>query len=298
MALVDVEVVDASGNRCPAALNPIHFTLSGAAEWRGGIAQGSSVPVPVNTVAVETKGMSLTPPTAFLHEDNFILSKTLPVEGGVNRVILRSLPTAGKITLRAEADGLKPAQIELASLPVPVRDGLSTHMPSAALPSNLSRGPTPPGPSFHQTRFPIAVASLTAGSNADHASLSRDDDDSTSWASEGPIENAWIEYVFAKAETPGQIDIKLADFRILRYPLRITLDGATVWEGMTPINFGYCTLQLKPATGMHLRIALTGTPVREFDRIRELTAAAPPRAFPPAKTVLTVSETEIYIAGP
>ena len=298
MALVDVEVVDAAGNRCPTALNPVHFTLSGAAEWRGGIAQGSSVPVPVNTVAIETKGMSPTPPTLFLHEDNFILSKTLPVEGGVNRVILRSVPTAGKITLLAEADGLKPAQIELTSQAVPVQDGLSTHMPAAALPSNLSRGPTPAGPSFHQTRFPIAVASVTAGSNADHAGLSQDDDDSTSWASEGPIENAWIEYVFAKPETPDQIDFKLADFRMLRYPLRITLDGTTVWEGVTPTNYGYFTAVLKPAKGTHLRISLTGTPVREFDRIRELTAAAPPRAFPPVKTVLTVSETEIYKVGP
>jgi hypothetical protein len=299
MALVDVEVVDAAGNRCPTALNPVHFTLSGAAEWRGGIAQGSAVPVPVNTVAVGHPGMSPTPPTPFLHEDNYILSKMLPVEGGVNRVILRSLPTAGKIELLAEADGLKPAQLELTSLPVPVQDGLSTHMPAAALPSNLSRGPTPPGPSFHQTRFPIAIASVTAGSNADHAGLSQDDDDYTSWASDGPIENAWIEYVFAKPETPGQIDLKLADFRMLRYPLRITLDGTTVWEGITPTNYGYFTAVLKPATGTHLRIALTGTPTRHFDHIIELNAAAPPRpAMPPIKTVLTISEAEIYRAEP
>jgi hypothetical protein len=298
MALVDVEVVDREGNRCPTALNPVHFTLSGAAEWRGGIAQGSSVPVPINTVAVENKGMSPTPPTPFLHYDNYILSKTLPVENGVNRVILRSLPSAGKIKLRAEADGLKSAELELSSLPVAMQDGLSTSMPDEKLPSNLSRGPTPPGPSFHQTRIPISVASVTAGSNAASAALSQDDDDYTSWASDGPIENAWIEYVFAKPETPGQIDLKLADFRILRYPLRITLDGATVWEGMTPINFGYCTLQLKPASGTHLRIALTGVPVREFDRIRELTATTPPHVWPPVKTVLTVSEAEIYRANP
>ena len=101
-----------------------------------------------------------------------------------------------------------------------------------------------------------------------------------------------------KPETPGQIDLKLADFRILRYPLRITMDGTTVWEGMTPINFGYCTLPLKPASGTHLRVALTGAPVREFDRIRELTSSAPPRALPPIKTVLTVSELEIYQAEP
>jgi beta-galactosidase len=44
MALVDVEVVDAAGNRCSTAFNKVHFTLSGAAEWRGGIAQGSATP--------------------------------------------------------------------------------------------------------------------------------------------------------------------------------------------------------------------------------------------------------------
>src|SRR5205823_1367029 len=85
LALVDVEVVDAAGNRCPTALNLVNFALSGPAEWRGGIAQGP---------------------------DNYILSKSLPVEGGVNRVIVRSLPQAGKISLTATAEGLKPATIE------------------------------------------------------------------------------------------------------------------------------------------------------------------------------------------
>jgi hypothetical protein len=37
--LAQVEVVDKDGNRCPTALNMIHFTLTGEAEWRGGIAQ-------------------------------------------------------------------------------------------------------------------------------------------------------------------------------------------------------------------------------------------------------------------
>jgi hypothetical protein len=78
--------------------------------------------------------------------------------------------------------------------------------------------------------------------------------------------------------------------------LRITLDGKTVWEGLTPTNFGYCTLELKPVSGTHLRIALTGVPVREFDRITELAAATPPRVEPPIKPILTVSETEIYKA--
>jgi hypothetical protein len=160
IALVDVEVVDAEGNRCPTSLNPVSFTLSGAAEWRGGIAQGSATPVPANIAASDRASGGINP-TPLLHEDNYILSKTLPVENGVNRVILRSLPSAGKIELHAEAEGLKSAEIELSSHAVLEKDRLSTTMPDAGLPSNLMRGPTPPGPSVHQTRFPIAVASIT-----------------------------------------------------------------------------------------------------------------------------------------
>ena len=79
VAVFDVEVVDEFGNRCPTALNVIHFTLKGRAEWRGGIAQGL---------------------------DNYVLSKSLPVEGGVNRVIIRSRTRPGRITLTARSDGL------------------------------------------------------------------------------------------------------------------------------------------------------------------------------------------------
>jgi hypothetical protein len=300
MALVDVEVVDAEGRRCPTALNLVHFTLNGAAEWRGGIAQGSATPVPLNTAPNGNKGLSTTPPTPLLHEDNYLLAKTLPVENGVNRVILRSLPSAGKIELRAEAEGLKPAEVELASLPVAVRDGLSTYMPSAALPSNLKRGPTPAGPSFLQSRFPIALASVTAGSNADQTGQSQDDDETTSWSSDGVLENAWIEYVFAKAETPEQIDVKLGGFRQLHFPLRVTLDGQTVWEGVTPTSLGYVTLKLKPAQGTHLRIALTGSPAKgnEFGQIKELAGATTAQAEQPAKPILTVIEAEIYKLKP
>src|SRR6185436_20713723 len=79
VALVDVEVIDAQGRRCPTALNLINFSLGGPAEWRGGIAQGP---------------------------DNYILAKSLPVENGVNRVIIRSTTQAGTIALRATSGGL------------------------------------------------------------------------------------------------------------------------------------------------------------------------------------------------
>ncbi|MES2465556.1 MAG: DUF4982 domain-containing protein, partial [Armatimonadota bacterium] len=125
IALVDVEVVDAAGNRCPTALNLVNFSLSGPAEWRGGIAQGP---------------------------DNFILSKSLPVEGGINRVSIRSATQAGKITVTAAAEGLKPATVELTTRPAPVSDGLPPLSTAATLPSYLERGPTPRGESFRPVR--------------------------------------------------------------------------------------------------------------------------------------------------
>lgn len=256
--------------------------------------------MPVNTAANDNKGLATTPPTPLLHEDNYILAKTLPVENGVNRVILRSLPSAGKIELHAETDGLKPAEVELVSLAVAVQDGLSTYMPTAALASNLKRGPTPQGPSFQQSRFPIAPASVNAGSSQANVGKSQDDNETTSWSSDGTLVNAWIEYVFAAPQTPDQIDVKLGGFRQLHSPLRVTLDGKTVWEGTTPTSLGYITLNLKPALGTHLRIALTGSPVRgnEFGQIKELAGVTAAQAEQPTKPILTIIEAEIYRATP
>jgi hypothetical protein len=296
MALVDVEVVDAKGRRCPTMRNMVHFTLSGAAEWRGGIAQGSATPLPISTTPNGNHGLASTPPAPLLHADNYILAKTLPVEDGVNRVILRSLPNAGKIELRAEAAGLKAAEIEIQSRPIPIQDGIATDMPDVGLPSNLGRGPTPLAASFRPSRFPILIASVTAGSNAIDAGQSEDDDDSSSWSSDGSLENAWIEYTFAKLETLGQIDLKLTNFRQMHYPLRVTVDGKTVWEGFTPTSLVYCTLTLKPVAGTHLRVALTGSPMpgSEFGQIKELAAPVAARGQPPVKPVLAIAEMEIY----
>lgn len=51
MVLLQVEVMDKHGRRCPLANDLIHFEVEGPAEWCGGIAQG---------------------------KDNYILSKDLP----------------------------------------------------------------------------------------------------------------------------------------------------------------------------------------------------------------------------
>jgi beta-galactosidase len=303
MALIDVEIVDANDNRCPTALNAIHFNLTGAAEWRGGIAQGSATPVPANTAANNNHGLATTPPTPLLHEDNYILSKILPVEAGINRIILRSTPTAGTITLTATTDGLKPATLKLASRPQPVTAGLSIEMPSAGLTSYLKRGPTPSTPSFYITRTALTIASATAGSNSTTAAASYDDNETTGWSSDGELVNAWIEYTLSTPDTINELELKLNGFRQHRYPLRITVDGVTAWEGLTPTTLGYCTLPLKPTKGKHLRIILTDAPKDEGQSTgtQEITGKTEVSGVAPVtknKPTLNIIEAEIYKTAP
>jgi beta-galactosidase len=230
VALIEVQVVDAQGRRCPTNLNVIDFELTGPAEWRGGIAQGP---------------------------DNFILSKHLPLECGVNRVFLRSLPQAGKITLNAKSEGLQSTTLELESKPVKVADGLTAQLPGDDLPARLDRGPTPAGPSFKVTRIAIPITGATAGANTNRVATSCDDNEETSWSNDNKLSTAWIRYEFGRAAAPTEVALKLVGWRQRSYPLRISVDDREVYSGATPRSLGYVTLPLKPVNGRSLKIELT-----------------------------------------
>ena len=267
MALVDVEVVDAQGNRCPTALNLIQFELAGPAEWRGGIAVGTN---------------------------NFILSKELPVECGVNRVILRSLPAAGKILLSARAEGLKPASVDLVSRPFSVTDGIAGAFPDAGLRPPLDRGPTPAGDSIKPTRRNVRIASATAGSNAGQASQAFDDNEKTSWKSDGKRGTGWIQFELARAANVNEVVLKMGGFRSKSYPLRVAVDGKEVYRGNTPKTLGYVTLPLKPASGKIVRIELVGA-IDDQDAFGLVEVAGKKlEAGGGAKGALEIIEAEIY----
>jgi len=229
VALVDVEVVDAQGRRCPAAMDLVAFDLTGPAEWRGGIAQGP---------------------------DNFILAKSLPVECGVNRVMVRSGRAAGKITVTAKSGSLHSASVELTSKPIQLVGGLLNQLTQEVVPSYLGRGPTPPGSSYTVTRKPIEIASAKAGANSDKAAASFDDDETTAWANGNELKTAWIAYEFAKPTRVDEAVLKLTGWRQKSYPLRITLDDEEVYRGATPKTLGYVTLSLKSTVGKTLKIEL------------------------------------------
>ena len=271
VTLVDVEVVDKDGNRNPIALNMINFSLSGAAEWRGGIAQGA---------------------------DNYILSKTLPVENGVNRVILRSTTKAGKITLKATAENLKSAEIELNSKSFAESNGLSLEIPAENLPVNLSRGATPRGESYKMIRQPIEIANFASGSNSDTAQNSFDDNEATDWTSDGKKETAWIKYDLAKTANVNQVVLKLVGWRTQSYPLKISVDDKVVYTGNTARSLGYVTINFAPTNGKSVKIELTGDASNRdaFGNIVEIGGTPDPQsaANKGGKTILGIVEAEIY----
>ncbi len=290
LALVQVEVVDKDGNRCPTALNMVSFKLTGAAQWRGGIAQGSSVAVPLNPPSGPN-------PTPFLHEDNYILATSLSVEGGVNRVLLRSTTEPGAINLTASAPGLKDASVSLNSARVQVSEGITDFNPRAGLPSNLSRGETPSTPSYHAWRHELYIAGATAGSNAQEAALSLDDNEMTAWVSDGSASGAWIEYTLNAPAVVGEIDLKLNSFRTKRYPLSVTVDGHEVYRGTTPTSLGYTTLRLKPTTGSKVRITMVGSTVNGGTSEAEVNGKidnAGIGVLRQGKVVLPIIEAEVY----
>ncbi len=239
VALVQVEVVDAQGRRCPTALNLVEFDLTGPAEWRGGIAQGA---------------------------ENFILARALPVECGVNRVLVRSTLQAGRIVLNAKAAGLAAAKIEWDSQTVETTDGWSRVAAAEKLAGRLERGPTPTTASFTVTRKAVAVAKAVASDGGDPA-LAFDDNEETAWSGKKPVT-----FELSRVVRLSEITLKTAGFRARSYPIRITVDGAEVYRGATPRSLGYVTLALKPAEGRTVRIEpLAGGEARDaFGGITEL----------------------------
>jgi hypothetical protein len=269
LVLVQVEVIDAEGRRCPTAMDRIDFELEGVAEWRGGIAQGP--------------------------EDNYVLATSLPVECGVNRVLIRATTQPGTVRLTARADGLSSASLELESRPVDMVAGLSADKPWEGLLSYLEFGPTPSGPSYTPTRRPIEIASTSAGSNAQNAALSLDDNELTNWNSGNDQDSAWISYHFDQTQLVDEVCLKLDRWRTTSYPIRLLVDGSVVWSGNTPRSLGYATISFEPVRGNSLTVALEGvTSIQdEFGQIVEVTGVVDQLSSRRGRR-LAIVEAEVY----
>lgn len=232
MTLIQVEVVDKDGQRCPLDNRTIQFTLKGQAEWRGGIAQG---------------------------KNNHILNTNLPVECGINRALIRSTTAAGKVTLTAQAKGLLSASLTLETVPVKVTGGLSTYLPQATLKGRLDRGETPSTPSYKDSKKGVRIVSAKAGSNNNDAEKSYDDIELTEWKNDGKLSTAWITYTLERDAEIDDICIKLQGWRSRSYPLEVYAGNTLIWSGNTDKSLGYIHLNVeKPVRANTITIRLKG----------------------------------------
>jgi beta-galactosidase len=112
VAFIDVEAVDAKGERCPTFEQAVRFRVNGPAQWLGGYESGRT---------------------------NSIHQSQLNLECGINRVAIRAGRAAGNITIVAQCDGLPPAEITIPSRAVEVANSFTVtlpRLPRVALPQS------------------------------------------------------------------------------------------------------------------------------------------------------------------
>lgn len=279
LALVQVEVVDAQGRRCPLDNRVVKWTVKGQAEYLGGIAKNKPFSFSTNDAALKSKSIDQYGKNADLDAEvkatlNHARCDTLPVECGINRVMLRSTTKAGNIVITAKAEGLPLAQVELKTAPVKVENGITTYMPSDGLLPILDRGETPSTPSFKQWRKEVAILSAQAGSG-DDVTQSYDAYENTAWTSAAKTDSAWVTYTLCEKTQIDDICIKLKDFRSTSYPIAVYAGNVKVWEGWTPKSLGFVHIPLKDApvaSQYTIRMVGASTTKDAFGMIKEMDA--------------------------
>ena len=236
MVLFQVEVLDKEGRRCPLDDRMIHFELWGEGRWIGGIATRNNQHL---QLLDENRPEGLLDAAATKNiSDNYVGAMSLPVECGINRILVRTTTNAGLIRLSAYADGVKPAYIEVESH----RVEKEKHLPQLTLNGHLSRGPTPLSPSYSEQAHSVNIVSAKAGFDAFHASRSYDDNELSEWKNDGRLSTAWITYQLEKNAIIDDICLKLTGWRLRSYPLEIYAGKSLIWSGETERSLGYVHL--------------------------------------------------------
>jgi beta-galactosidase len=113
VVFVDVEAVDATGERCPTFQQRVEFSHEGPAQWLGGYESGRT---------------------------NSIFQTELNLEAGINRVALRASRTPGLVTLTARSAGLRPGEVTLSLGPFEVAHSFSKQLPELPKVAGASLG--------------------------------------------------------------------------------------------------------------------------------------------------------------
>ena len=271
MVLFEVEVVDKEGRRCPLDDRQVSFSLWGEAQWIGGIGTRQNKEMqrpdenrPAGLLdAAATKNIS----------DNYVGSMVLPVECGVNRVLVRTTTHAGEIHLSACAEGLKPAYVMVES----GKSKAEGDLPQLTLKGRLDRGETPLSPSYTEQAREIPILSAKAGYDSEHAANSFDDNELSEWKNDGRQSTAWITYRLSKKTVVDDICLKLTGWRLRSYPLEVYAGKTLIWSGETERSLGY--VHLKPVKAVKtdeitIRLKGAGKDKDAFGGIVEVTEPA------------------------
>ena len=267
VALIQFEVLDREGRRCPLDNRLVHFQLWGEGQWIGGIGTRDNAQCSVPDVRTGKDGLLDSSNTKNL-SDNYVGHLSLPVECGVNRVLVRSTTTAGHIFLSAYADGIRPAYVKLTT-----QHNDFSMLPALTLPCHLDRGETPATPSYQPSLVSVEIVDATAGSNIATLSNSYDDNELSEWHSDGERNNAWVTYRLSRPAAISELTLKLSGWRQKCYPLEVYAGRQKVWEGVTPATLGYAHISVpKPVVARELTIRMVA-PVQDsqkFGQVKEL----------------------------
>ena len=263
MALVEVEVTDRQGRRCPLDNRMVNFHVNGEVTFIGGIATRDSKDFLVDDPNPDKKLLDSANKKNL--SDNYVGRESLPVECGVNRVLLRSTTTPGIVEIAVQADGVKPAY-----LTVYTKAPEANPMPSLTLRPSLVRGETPATPSYRDCRLSVPIARVKAGSNEAEAANSYDDNEMTLWTSDGERQRAWVKYTLQRKAAISEITLKLRGFRQKCYPLEVYAGKKKVWQGITPATLGYAHIRIdNPVKADDITIKMVG-PVQDSKKFGEL----------------------------
>lgn len=291
LLLAEIEAVDAQGRRHPLAHDMLHFNVEGEGEYVGGVSGlVSDEERKFNALAKPEGVEGIVSEGGHSKNNNAVGSPDMELEAGVIRVFVRAANKSGKLTLTATPQGnskLAAATLETTTIERPVKDGFyvadaKAKTPerleadwSRALPSYLAGGETSVRPSYTQKFITVPVANIEAPVAQDSVMNVCDDNETTFWASDGLLQNAWIKVNFARTAEISQVVFRLSDFRTTSYPIEILAGDKVVWSGYTPKSLGhaYCNFA-EPVVTDHLIIRMIGeaTVKEAFASMTELAA--------------------------
>ena len=126
-----------------------------------------------------------------------------------------------------------------------------------------------PGFTGDQKVYPdeLTITSAVAGSEAKHHGITRlaehsyDHDVQTRWASgrrESGVSGAWIEYTLDGAYKIDKVRLQLFNSWIRTYPLKIEVDGKTVFTGTSELTdeMGWNAFSFEPVSGSKVKISM------------------------------------------